>query len=139
MARISSTPSRKRTLVAGGLFVCFAVLASAIRISRPDFGLLPILAPLDVGATSPNFFVGAACPLISFFPNKSLDFLDFVKIAFGAAVGISIYEVLQIWIPGRTFDVNDIIATFAGAVFGILFCSPLFFRRVTPTGGDRPE
>ncbi len=136
---IPSAPSRKRKVVAGFLFVCFAVLASAIRLSRPDFHVLPALTPWDFGGTSPNFFVGAACPLIAFFQNKSLDLREYVKVTTAAAVGISIYEILQIWIPNRTFDGNDIVASFVGSFCGILVCLPVFFLSTKPTRDNRSE
>ena len=54
---------------------------------------------------------------------------DYVKTALGTAVGLSVYEVAQIYVPRRTFDPGDIVASFLGAIFSILLASVLFLMK----------
>ena len=123
----ASTPSSARRWRAALLFLFFAVAGSLIRLSRPDFGLFPILAPLDFHGTSPNFFVCAGAPFIAFFSKDVIGLSYYVKSAMGTAVGLTIYEFLQLYLPRRTFDPYDIVASFVGALFSILLAYIVFF------------
>jgi hypothetical protein len=44
------------------------------------------------------------------------------------------YEILQLWMPRRTFDFWDILASVTGAVASVLLASIVFFR---PAKGNR--
>lgn len=131
MTRYTSTPSLNRRLLAAACFVALALIASLIRLARPDFKLTPILLPLDFNGTSPNFFVCAAGPLLAFTSRKSVPLGDHIKAAFGTALGLTLYELAQFYMPRRTFDLNDIFASFLGALLSILL-APLFFRKQPP-------
>ena len=111
------------------LFLCFALSGSLIRLSRPDFGLLPALAPFDFHGTSTNFIVCAGTPLLALCFNLVIGLSDYVKMTVTTAVGLSIYEVVQIWLPRRTFDPYDIVASFLGAILSILLAAILFLMR----------
>jgi hypothetical protein len=112
------------------LFALFALGGSLVRLSRPDFGLMEIIAPLDVYGTSPNFFVCAGAPLFIAFRSKEVVSLSsYAKITLAAAFGLSLYEVAQIYLPRRTFDPYDIVASFVGALFSIALARLLFFRK----------
>lgn len=46
--------------------------------------------------------------------------VDEQKIAsliFAFVAGLTLYEVFQLWMPGRTFDVKDVVASILGGVF----------------------
>ena len=121
-----SVPSRGRKKRAALLLLFFAAAGSLIRLSRPDFGLLPILAPLDFHGASPNFMVCAGTPFLAFFFKDVIGLTYYVKTAIGTAVGLSIYELVQFYLPRRSFDPYDIVASFLGALFSIMLASILF-------------
>src|SRR5687768_13192237 len=109
-------PGSGRRKRAASLFLIFAVIGSLIRLSRPDFGLLPILAPLDFRGASTNFIVCAGTPFLAFCLREVIDLSYYVKLTLTTAVGLSIYEGMQIYLPRRTFDSYDIAASFLGAI-----------------------
>ena len=121
-----SVPGRGRTKRAALILLFFAAAGSLIRLSRRDFGLLPILAPLDFDGASPNFMVCAGTPFIAFFLKDVIGLTYYMKTSIGTAVGLSIYELVQFYLPRRSFDPYDIVASFLGASFSIMLASILF-------------
>lgn len=123
------------------MFLLFAVIGSLIRLSRRDFGLLTILAPLDFRGTSANFFVCAGTPFLTFCLKDVISLSSYAKSTFGTALGLSIYEVVQIYMPRRTFDPYDILASFLGAIFSVMIASILFLsqRQKTIEQGAAPD
>jgi len=79
--------------------------------------------------TSPNFFVGLSTTLFAFLSSDEVDLSYCMKVAVMAAVGISLYELAQLWLPTRTFDIDDITATFCGATCSVLFAVPFLWSR----------
>lgn len=124
-----SMPGSKRRKRAATLLLFFAVAGSLIRLSRRDFGLLPVLASLDFQGTSTNFLVCAGTPFMAFWSRDVIGLSSYVKTALGTAVGLSLYEVVQNYLPRRTFDPYDILASFLGALFSILLASVVFLRQ----------
>ena len=122
----ASLPTRRRKLLAAGVYIFFGVIASLIRLSRADFDLFPTFASLDFNGTSPNFFVCLAGPFIAFLGNDIVDIVYYLKMALGMAIGLSIYEGIQIYLPSRTFDFNDIWASILGASCSFLIVTVLF-------------
>ena len=122
-------PSSGRRKRAALLLLFFAVTGSLIRLSRRDFGLLPVLEPLDFHGTSTNFIVCAGMPFVAFCFKDVIGLSYYVKTAIGTAVGLSIYELVQIYLPRRTFDPYDIVASFLGAIFSIMLASILFLMQ----------
>ena len=98
-----------------------------LKLTR-DFGIIPVLLPLDANGISPNFVIPLALPFVILIANKSVSLWGFTKTATGSAVGMIVYEVIQIWMPKRTFDFMDIYASFAGALASIIIAWVLFFR-----------
>jgi hypothetical protein len=113
------------------LIFLFAATGSLIRLSRRDFDLFPVLAPLDFHGASTNFVVCAGMPFVAFCFKDVIGFSYYVKTAIGTAVGLSVYELVQIYLPSRTFDPHDIVASFLGAIFSILLASILFSMQRT--------
>jgi len=109
------------------LVFIFAIIGSLLRLSRRDFDLFPVFAPLDFSGTAPNFFVCAGTPFIAFFSKDVVSITSYAKTTIGAAIGLSLYEVVQIYLPRRTFDPYDIVASFLGAIVSILLARILFF------------
>lgn len=115
MKRQASRPTRNRRRIALTLFAGIALASSLIRLSRPDFNLLPVLLPLDVYGTSPNFFVGLTPVLFAFMSRDRIDMGYCLKAACAGTAGICLYELVQLWMPSRTFHFGDILATIVGA------------------------
>ena len=122
-------PSSERRKRAASLLLFFAVVGSLIRLSRRDFAILPVFASLDFHGTSTNFVVCAAMPFVAFCLKDVISLSSYVKTALGTAVGLSIYEVAQIYLPRRTFDPNDIVASFLGAIVSIMLAIILFLMQ----------
>jgi len=125
------------------VIIFFGVIGSLIRLSRKDFGVLPVLAPLDCHGTSTNFLVCAGMPFVAFCFGDVIGFSHYVKVAFGTAVGLSIYECVQVYVPWLTFDPYDIVASFLGAIVSIVLASVLFLMQrkniepdAAPNGGN---
>lgn len=70
--------------------------------------------------------VCAGTPFIAFFSKDVIGLTYYVKTVIGTAVGLSIYELVQFYLPRRTFDPNDIVASSLGALFSITLASILF-------------
>ncbi len=88
-----------------------------------------MLEPLDFQGTSTNFFVCAGTPFLAFFLEDVVRLSSYAKTAFGTAVGLSIYEVAQIYMPRRTFDPYDILASFLGAICTEIIARVLLLRQ----------
>lgn len=125
----ASMPGPGRTRRAASVILFFAVTGSLIRLARHDFGFFPILAPLDFDGTSTNFVVCAGLPFIAFCFKEVVSWASYVKTAMATAVGLSLYEVVQLYLPRRTFDPADIVASFLGAICSIVLATILFLRR----------
>lgn len=122
-----SHPSIPRRVTAGAIvFMAFA-LGLLLKIAR-DRGILPLLLPLDAGGTSPSFIIPFAMPFLLLARKREVRWGDVMKAAGGAGLGMVGYEVLQLWMPGRTFDVNDIVAAVLGTGMGIGAARVLCFR-----------
>jgi len=65
------------------------------------------------------FFLGY---MVIRFPVDDRKVISFI---FSLVAGLTLCEVCQLWIPGRTFDVKDVIASVLGGL-----CCYLFFRIV---------
>lgn len=135
MKQRHSVPSTTRKVVTGLLIVVLLSIGLLLKVVR-DFGLAPALLPLDANGTSPNFILSLAISLGILLREKAVSLWDFTKGAMGAATGMTVYEIAQIWMPSRTFDLNDIAASFVGAVFGIMLGWMLFFRVISQDGGS---
>lgn len=122
-----SYPSKLRrnsAFVIIAMVLAIGVVLKAVR----DFGILPFLLFLDVKGTSPNFVLPFCIPIGILILNKEVTLWDFVKGAFGAALGLTTYEIMQIWMPWLTFDYNDVLASFLGAMMSILIAWIVYFR-----------
>ena len=73
--------------------------------------------------------VCAGAPLLAFCFRGVITFSSYTKSVIATAIGLSIFEGLQIYLPRRTFDSLDILASFLGAVLSILLARSFFFMR----------
>ncbi|MBM3290457.1 MAG: hypothetical protein FJY92_09920 [Candidatus Hydrogenedentes bacterium] len=94
-----------------------------------DFDTGLTVVPGILSGTWPNFSVVLITATLLFATNFRMPFRKFVKFSFGAAAGATIYEIAQLWIPFRTFDWLDILASLAGALASIGAARIAFYKR----------
>jgi hypothetical protein len=102
------------------LFV-MAVSAVVLMVFRGDMPFIPGV----VDDSLPNFVPTAFSPLLVIRRRRAAQFGDYLQFALGMFAAMSVYEVLQLWMPRRTFDWGDIAASALGIpvalFFGLLF------------------
>lgn len=94
------------------------------NVVRPNFHDLVLLSVL------PSFcqaFIGSLM-LCLVMDNESLDVRKIVFSSAALCVGCMAYEVSQVFIPGRTFDTNDLIAILVGTIFGVSISVAVFVK-----------
>lgn len=128
-----SYPSIRRRIAAGLLVVIALTLGLLLKLAR-DRGILPLLLPLDAAGTSSSFIIPFAVPFVLLARNRVVRWRDTMKTAGLAGLGMVGYEMLQPWIPGRTFDLYDIVAALLGVGVGLVAVWALFFRRTAEKG-----
>lgn len=123
----NSYPSKFRRISSFSIIVTVLSLGVALKAAR-DFGILPFLLFLDCNSTSSNFVLPFCVPIGCLILNREVSLWNFIKGAFGAALGLTTYEIIQIWMPWRTFDCYDILASFIGALMSIFVAWIVYFR-----------
>jgi hypothetical protein len=123
-----SFPSTRRRVAAGLIVAVALLLGLLIKLAR-DHGILPLLLPLDLGGTSPSFIIPFAVPFALLAQQREVRWIDALKNAGFAGLGMVAYEVLQLWLPGRTYDSCDIVAALLGSGVGAVAAGALFFRQ----------
>ena len=76
--------------------------------------------PRFIEGSLPNFAATALAPVLLMFSTKKYtqkSYLRFIMIVFSA---MCLYEFFQLWMPRRTFDWNDILASLFGAFVAML-------------------
>ena len=126
----NSKPSTKRRTQAI-LIMAFALATGLLLKIVRDYGILSMLLVLDAKGTSPNFIIPFSIPFAFLIGDKTISIREYSKNALGAATGITVYEFIQICMPSRTFDINDILASLIGAICSIVIAWTLFFRLKT--------
>lgn len=121
-----STPSTLRSLIAGilvgsGFFYTLMVKLDGAP-SRGD-----TFAPTWLAGVLPNLAAAFIVPLMLFIPPKFVRFRDVVRLAAMMFVGLTLYEVMQLQMPRRTFDWYDIIASAVGAMAAVGISRMCFF------------
>ncbi len=96
--------------------------------SRMEVGL-----PMWVMDSLPNFICGAVVPFALLTGNRAIRFLDFLSFCALIVLGLIVYELVQIGLPKRTFEVNDLIASAVGALLPVML-GRIFFRRNMQAG-----
>lgn len=68
----------------------------------------------------PNFLAVVILFLCYSVIKFPLDERKSISVITSSVIGLSLYEVCQIWMPQRTFDIKDVIASILGGVFSYL-------------------
>jgi VanZ family protein len=116
-------------LLAALVFVCVVSPSPNMK----DLGWMPrnLANWADLNPTFRNFPVFAALSLVASIALGSRPDFKPVRSAFSAALAVSLFgtavELLQIWIPGRFFDPNDIAWSVSGAFAGSVLALPLLW------------
>ncbi len=125
---IQSTPSPGRVAAAWGLYVAGGVAAIGWKVLRDDarFGA-GLISPWVIGVM-PNFLPAAVLPALVFVKSRVVPIEEYLGMVMTIFTVLSVYEILQVWIPNRTFDWADIAASAAGACAACLIGWFVFFQ-----------
>ena len=94
------------------------------KVEMPDLGFE---AQDKVAHITVFFILGLlACRAFSKYEIKRMPDAVRVSLIFGIPFGC-IDEIVQIWIPGRSFDILDGLANIVGVLFAVLLFSKLLF------------
>lgn len=130
-----SMPSVRRTVAACGICVAGGLAALAWKVLRDASAFESYSITRAFLGVVPNLLPTAVLPVLIFLRPRPVRFMECVKWSAMILVCLTIYEIAQFWIPSRTFDVADILASFLGAGIGCLVCWQVFFRWLgSPTG-----
>ncbi len=125
---MNSQPSKARTATAAILYAVGGLIALAGKVLRDDLDASGGVLSWVLGVL-PNFLVASVFPSVVFLSRKSMSWRDFVCATGMIALGMCVYEVAQLWMPRRTFDWADLVATAVGAVVALGIGRCLFFAR----------
>jgi glycopeptide antibiotics resistance protein len=126
-----SNPSPRRRIVALLFFAAAGLLVVAVKRTR---GTDDAFLPAWMAGAFPNFACAAFGPMVIFFSTRTFRYRDFALFVLLLAVGLCGYEVQQTMMKNRTFDMDDIAATWIGAALALAI-GIAFFRRdssITP-------
>lgn len=123
-----SEPSIARTSAACVLYVAGGLTAFVWKVLRrgSDFEMSPALHWL-IGAM-PNLLPAAVLPALIFIRPQPVRFKEYISMVLVMLLVLIVYEFVQIWMPSRTFDLEDILASILGSGIGCLFCWLVFFQ-----------
>jgi len=100
-------------LAASAYFAVTAFTAYLMLEGRPVYNAyLPSL----VSASVPNFAVTSLCPALLILAKKKYHYVEYLRFIGSTFMAMVLYEIVQIWMPRRTYDWNDIFASFLGAI-----------------------
>jgi hypothetical protein len=75
--------------------------------------------PIWVMDSLPNFIYAAVIPFVLLTGRRAIRLVDFLSFCGLIVLGLVVYELIQIAMPKRTFQVNDLIASAVGALLSV--------------------
>jgi hypothetical protein len=100
------------------LFVYVATgVASFLMLKERTIGT--IIIPKFIHGSLPNFVPTAYAPIILLISKKKYTYQEYAKFVMYMLLAMCFYEFLQIWMPRRTFDWFDILASMSGALVAL--------------------
>lgn len=122
-----SLPSQLRTATTCILYVVGGCGAFLWQLLPESGGFDRGLVPSAIVGVMPNFLPTAVLPTLIFLRPRVVTHREYVAMVLTMFAALSGYEVLQLWMPLRTFDVTDLVATGAGSCVGYLIGRIVFF------------
>src|SRR5262245_38917912 len=108
------------------------VITAAAKLSRSGPDRLGPGRPAWLVGVLPNFVCGAAVPLAAFLSPRVLRPREYGAFVALVLVGLCGYEAAQLWLPRRTFDTDDLLASGAGALVALVVGAGLFVATRRP-------
>lgn len=127
-----SRPSLARQLAAGIIMAVGAGYVATVKLTRNGE---TALTTAWLAGVLPNLVCATVVPLAPFISRRSLRVSDFLSMTLFTAMLLCVYEIAQMWMPRRTFDLDDIWATAAGAIASLGLGTGFFLL----TGGKTAE
>ena len=98
-------------------FVVILIFTAYEELSLRRYLYKHAVQPSFIADALPNFLAVLLLSFIFTIASNEVRKTSALKSATKAFIAMSLYEFAQIWIPGRTFDVQDIVASFLAAIF----------------------
>lgn len=136
--RLRTQPTKSRRVAAIVLVIACTACAVLDKTAR-EFGTGVTIVPSALSGVWPNFAVVLGTTLLLFVTTSEMPFADYIKFALVTAVGMMAYEFAQIWMPARTFDVLDILASFAGALVSVCLARVMSYRNASAPAGKQSQ
>lgn len=116
------------------LYICLLLLGSVVPIGPRSSDILMDNYTLDIRWDYlVHAFIYLPLPIILFRSFRSMKWGSFTWLVFFSLVIPALFEVLQMLIPYRNFNINDLMANGFGVIIGWVLA--LFFRkRLSPSG-----
>lgn len=131
---MESPPSPARTIVAVVIYLLAGAVAMAWKLSRASMGGVEWL-PGWLPGVMPNLLPAMVLPMLLFATKRSVRWSEYVNTVGAMLGGLCLYEIIQLWMPKRTFDWADLAASVGGALVGCVMGWLVFFRGF---GSERP-
>jgi Na+-transporting NADH:ubiquinone oxidoreductase subunit NqrE len=132
---MESRPSNTRTTVALAFYLVAGLGAMVWKIHRLRL-TGPSLFPAWMIGVMPNFIPAAVLPMLLFISKRVVRPHEYLGMVLTILAVLCAYEIVQIWMPQRTFDWADLAASAAGSYLGWLIGWLVFFRWL---GTCKPE
>ena len=137
-----SIPSFRRTVAACCVYAVGGIAAFTWKVLRNGSGFATYPISDWLVGVMPNLLPAAVLPALIFIRPRTVRFKEYLGMVFAILLALIAYEVAQLWMPSRTFDVADIVASILGAGLGCLLCWLLFFGLLdnrSDLGHDPPD
>lgn len=118
-----SYPTMKRRFIAAAIMVGGFALTVVVKAAR---GRIETNFPLWVMDSLPNFICAAVVPFAILLGNRIFRLREFILFSSLVAVGLIAYELIQIVMPNRTFELMDLAASAAGMLVPVAVGWTLF-------------
>jgi hypothetical protein len=128
---VISYPTTRRRIVAATILIGGFVLTLIVKIVR---GRIETGVPMWVMDSLPNFMCGAVLPFAILTGTRTIRLLDFLLFCGMILLGLVVYEFVQIIMPKRTFELNDLVASVVGVITSVSIGWVFFGRNVQLVG-----